>query len=339
MYEKFYDALVSEEEGALKNELNGTCQVGQMLLQGYEQQIENGRILRKAYGYQRNDFSHDERMRLFDLSFEMSFFDGAEDKQVPWGSDHLYFRADDDQRTVMSGQVLLRGLFDKVVLEKFAADGTYPNIRLHIADRVQDVLGANRKTCPRLEEMEQAALNSPEYQAFNNSDQLNSARWYAKDKLGSDSVELLDCLMTSICTDRALPEAVDDYGSTGGDGSMFETLAEADITSYTMVMKYNDSEFAKLSMAPVSWWMEIFVHCNLDYTLTYHTTQLWAEIMDNINPYLDKLGSTEKPPAPRFALFSGHDTTLMPLLASLDPGLWNDTDWAPYASMLLIEVG
>jgi ubiquitin-like domain-containing CTD phosphatase 1 len=28
----------------------------------------------------------------------------------------------------------------------------------------------------------------------------------------------------------------------------------------------------------------------------------------------------------------------MPLLASIGPNLWNDTDWPPYASMLLIEI-
>lgn len=61
--------------------------------------------------------------------------------------------------------------------------------------------------------------------------------------------------------------------------------------------------------------------------------------MENINPYLEQSDPSGGTPAPRFALFSGHDTTVMPLLASIDPGLWNDTDWAPYASMMLIEVG
>jgi hypothetical protein len=28
----------------------------------------------------------------------------------------------------------------------------------------------------------------------------------------------------------------------------------------------------------------------------------------------------------------------MPLLALIGPKLWNNTDWAPYASMLLIEI-
>ena len=42
--------------------------------------------------------------------------------------------------------------------------------------------------------------------------------------------------------------------------------------------------------------------------------------------------------APRLSIFSGHDDTLMPLLASLGPNLWNETDFPPYASMLLLEV-
>jgi len=66
---------------------------------------------------------------------------------------------------------------------------------------------------------------------------------------------------------------------------------------------------------------------------------LWAEIMDNIYYFVDKdsiPGSNFS--SPKLALFSGHDTTIMPLLASLGPKLWNDTDWAPYASMFIIEV-
>jgi hypothetical protein len=68
---------------------------------------------------------------------------------------------------------------------------------------------------------------------------------------------------------------------------------------------------------------------------------LWAEIMENIRPWItleeDQIDE-DMVMAPKLALFSGHDSTLMPLLASLGPKLWNDTDWAPYASMFLIEV-
>ena len=67
LFEKQYDAL----KEPLSNELGGTCQVGQLLLRGYEQELRNGRYLRSAYLYDaENPYSHDERMRLLDTSFE-----------------------------------------------------------------------------------------------------------------------------------------------------------------------------------------------------------------------------------------------------------------------------
>jgi ubiquitin-like domain-containing CTD phosphatase 1 len=55
--------------------------------------------------------------------------------------------------------------------------------------------------------------------------------------------------------------------------------------------------------------------------------------MDNIQPIL----SREDSPPNKLALFSGHDTTLAPLLVSLGPNVWNG-EWPPYASMLIIEI-
>jgi ubiquitin-like domain-containing CTD phosphatase 1 len=66
---------------------------------------------------------------------------------------------------------------------------------------------------------------------------------------------------------------------------------------------------------------------------------LWKEIMANILPIVD---SDRHPPSgtppPKLALFSGHDTTLMPLLATLGARVWSGTEWAPYASMVMIEI-
>jgi hypothetical protein len=62
---------------------------------------------------------------------------------------------------------------------------------------------------------------------------------------------------------------------------------------------------------------------------------LWAEILTNIRPVIDANDRT--PPPNRLALFSGHDTTILPLLVSLGPNVW-DGKWSPYASMMIIEV-
>lgn len=68
---------------------------------------------------------------------------------------------------------------------------------------------------------------------------------------------------------------------------------------------------------------------------------LWKEIMTNILPIVDSTNhpsSTSGMPPPKLALFSGHDTTLMPILATLGEEVWNGEEWAPYASMIQVEI-
>ena len=86
----------------------------------------------------------------------------------------------------------------------------------------------------------------------------------------------------------------------------------------TFPYKYNDAALAKLGMGP-----------------------LWKEIMTNILPIVGANTNytyDEESTPPKLALFSGHDTTLMPILATLGPDVWSGTEWAPYASMILIEI-
>jgi hypothetical protein len=82
-----------------KNNLNGTCQEGQLIKQGYEQQIFNGRLLRDAYIYDGGNEGHDPRLQLFDTS-RRDFY--------PFEQPHLRYRSDDDQRTLASGQIHCR---------------------------------------------------------------------------------------------------------------------------------------------------------------------------------------------------------------------------------------
>jgi ubiquitin-like domain-containing CTD phosphatase 1 len=42
--------------------------------------------------------------------------------------------------------------------------------------------------------------------------------------------------------------------------------------------------------------------------------------------------------APLLSLFSAHDTTILPILATLGENVWDGETWAPYASMIVIEV-
>jgi ubiquitin-like domain-containing CTD phosphatase 1 len=154
-------------------------------------------------------------------------------------------------------------------------------------------------------------------------------------------MESIDCLMTTICTDRLLPDAINDYtgdgsngrqlhsedsdGSDGSDDSaspesygknLFQRLYDFGVKRYTLSYLANDAEYSKLGMGP-----------------------LWAEIMANINGIINEeteICCPRRSPA-KLALFSGHDTTIIPLLASLGPKVW-DGQWPSYASMMLIEI-
>lgn len=77
-------------------------------------------------------------------------------------------------------------------------------------------------------------------------------------------------------------------------------------------MTHNDGAYAKLGMGP-----------------------LWSEILENIRSIID---ADDGQPLPNhLALISGHDTTILPLLVTLGPDVW-DGQWPPYASMMIIEV-
>ena len=200
LFDKKYDALNDPKHG-LTNHLNGTCQEAQLLLQGYEQALTNGRQLREAYLFTEGTYTHEERMRLFDTS-------GT--SVPPWDATNLYLRSDDNERTLMTGQVVLRGLFQPE-LEKRASSNhynTYPTIPVHTADRNRDVMGGHAGTCPRLQELQREAESSHEYHVFSNSLESQEVQTFMKSQLASSDPGLFDCLMTTVCTDRPLPDAL-----------------------------------------------------------------------------------------------------------------------------------
>jgi Histidine phosphatase superfamily (branch 2) len=386
LFEKQYTAL-HEPAANLSNALLGTCELGQLLLQGYEQQITNGHHLRNAYVYDGSVVqSHDERMRLIDISSTASTKSSSPDKL--WHESNVYYRSDDDQRTLMSGQVLLRGLFGPEI-QKYYQEANqnnknannqhrlpFPVIPVHTADRSRDIMDANEGACPRLAEMHERLVRSKDYQSLVHSSEAQTLRRFVNNVLfrgasppsptntpitdGPEPVDailmldVMDCLMTTMCTDRPLPAALDDYtgpptpSSSGGDNNrrwqqrqrrrrqqqddddpefqnMFQRLYDYHVARTALLFRANNAEYAKLAMAPL--WVEILPHL--------------LGAMEN-SPALDSItktaasSSTTVTPA-KLALFSGHDTTLMPLLASLGPDVW-DGQWAPYAASLIIEI-
>jgi hypothetical protein len=312
--------------------------MGQLILRGYDQEIVNGEHLRQAYLYDDRNMAHDPKMRLIDVS--------GQDNKFAWGPTNIYYRVDDDQRTIMSGQVLMRGMLGPEIKTFFDSAKHYPVIPLHTVDRENDIVDPNEHTCPRLTEIRERFERSYQYRSFNQSPEAVQLRSFMKNVLNIDGdMEALDCLMTTICTDRPLPAVINDYIGGGGDGNdrrredgdsndsdsddsdsddgpstnsygtnLFQRLYDFDVKKYALNILANDSEYAKFAMAP-----------------------LWAEIMANINGIIDEQDTICCPErhTVKLALFSGHDTTLIPLLASLNA--W-DGIWPAYASMMLIEI-
>ncbi|KAL7562211.1 hypothetical protein ACA910_013466 [Epithemia clementina (nom. ined.)] len=325
--DKEYTAL-KDPNNNLSNLWGGTCQRGQLIMQGYDQELQNGKFLRDAYVYQGDgDYGHDRRLRLLDATTVL-----RDDATL---QANVYYRSDDEQRTLMSGQLVLRGMLQDE-LDRYYKSATtrhHPVMSLHVADRERDILDANLAICPRLKEIQDRFHKSQEYQAFLESPEVQLLNAFKENVLGGGAGDI-DCLMTTICTDRELPAAVDDYegeeigssnlflsqsSTTGGDREnpygdhLFQRLAEVSAAPVNLMYLANNAEFSKVAMGP-----------------------LWSEILHHIKAA--SRGETVGNPTPaKLSLFSGHDSTLIPLLASL--GVWKLTDWWPsYASMMLIEV-
>ncbi|KAG7337482.1 kynurenine 3-monooxygenase [Nitzschia inconspicua] len=313
LVEKVYDAFRGESADSIyKNQLNGTCQEAQLIEQGVQQQISNGMALRDAYIYDGSNDNQDSRLRLFDTT---------EKGMYPFQEPVLRYRSDDDQRTLASGQILLTTMFEQELNSYRTAEGRNPVIPHHTADRHVDILSP-KAGCPTHKEAERQALGSKEYQDFIQSDESKNVLRLLKEGVGiaNPTGSLVDCLMTAICTDRSLPPALDDFGKEEQDdvwtkeyGShRFQRVVDYMIQNHTIINRYNDGQWSKVVMAP-----------------------MWAEIMDYMMPSLLPDDNNDRV---KFALYSGHDSTLAPLMASLSPRLWNATSFPWYASMMIIEI-
>lgn len=86
LYRKLYD-------GSL-NYLGGNCYTGQLLSEGYQQELTNGGFLYDAY--------IDGPLPLFPTN----------EWELLNTSTEIYLRSDDEQRTLMSGQILMRTFFN-----------------------------------------------------------------------------------------------------------------------------------------------------------------------------------------------------------------------------------
>lgn len=121
--------------------------------------------------------------------------------------------------------------------------------------------------------------------------------------------------MTTVCTERPLP----DGGNTPAQIYMNESIFNRTIAhfewQYEYLNRYNNSQWAKLAMGNTAW----HVRTNL------------------LNIIYNSSSSLHTSTPLKLALFSGHDTTIQPFLAAILRENW-DGHWPGYASMVTIEV-
>jgi hypothetical protein len=231
--EKIYDAFLGEKvPSPYRNTMNGTCQDGQLIQQGYDQQIQNGQYLRDAYVYDdmaaaeagglpSTPDSSDPRLRLFTTS-TLNDMGAKRDSNGNSNSNKyfldgvLHYRSDDDQRTLASGQVLLSSMFGpEAVAYRRGHNGNIPIIAHHTADKDNDIVSSRRGTtfCPKQKDVMKRGMASDSYHDFFYSNESLTMRQLIDDELEPEGVEFggTDCMMTSMCTDRGIPDVINDY--------------------------------------------------------------------------------------------------------------------------------
>jgi hypothetical protein len=219
LFDKQYDGLERPEH----NYLGGTCVVGQLLREGYDQHYLNGQILRDTYLRNTNN-------QTFMNLFQVVLFNGLLVTVVPSTSESIrssmYLRSDDEQRTLLSLQILFESFLgyggdNNATLSTSnnsrPADAVVPTVvPLHTADLSLDVMDENDSVCPMLDVIWEQAQQSSEYIERTNQAQTNGGIiQQIQSTLGTPDDMLLDghgkkfvdCLMTQYCTEgRDVPE-------------------------------------------------------------------------------------------------------------------------------------
>jgi hypothetical protein len=178
-----------------------------------------------------------------------------------------------------------------------------------------DSIYPNDDVCPRLNTLEDSIYATPEYLAFNTSAPIQQLTTELNAILGEgywfwDYV--LDCFMTTVCTDRPIPSGNPSTGIVMNQAIFNATISAVEFTQ-DYLMSYNNSQWAKLAMGNTIW-----------HSRTYLQSLLNNSTANNTNPY-------------KFVMFSGHDTTIQPVLSALLKENWNEL-WPGYASMITIEI-
>lgn len=248
LYRKIYDGSA--------NYYGGNCMTGQLIYQGFSQETGLGVILKNTY-----------------LIGNKTLF--ASDNWEDIDNSLIYLRSDDQQRTLESGQLTLHSMFnisDEIIID------------WHTGDYGLDQIYPNSAVCPRLDVVQGNAYASSEFIAENTSTTVNDLTSTLNNIFGSGYwswYNVLDCLMTTVCTNREVPDSVTGIGQAMNNEIFNATIAQAELT-FAYQLLYNDSQYSKLALGNIAW-------------------HIRTSLENAVNREADAL---------KFALFAGHDTTV-----------------------------
>jgi len=215
--------------------------------------------------------------------------------QQDWKT-QLYVRSTFMKRAVQSAQAFLQGLLASVALQD-------EKVSIHVLDKKEENLFPNSYQCPRIKELYAAARklladNKEEFVM----PELKAGYWNLQSPL--DFIRLRDVIISREA--HGLPPLESDDGTKLPCREVVERGHRA---MSHLVLGYNEKmreESLKLSGGLL-------------------LNELLSHMKDRI----------QGKPSPKCYLYSGHDTTLLPLLCMLQ--LYND-EWPPFGSFLAIEL-
>lgn len=230
--------------------------------------------------------------------------DGLLPTELPrYGQTGLSLRSSSIERAIVSGQELVAGL-----VNGSASEGQSRALLWAVGEPETEWIYPNVQACPRLAELENDAIDA---YASDSAIAASEARTRAslESAVGQGALETLrgnvalDCLMANVC------QAAVDPGAALPAGLSTPLLADAwaAIEAFEAhLVAHGGAAWSKLAMA-----------------------RLGRELLQHSRAAVEqRLGR------PKLALWSGHDTTVMPLMAALGV---HDGHWAPYAANFVVE--
>ncbi|KAK3838175.1 MAG: histidine phosphatase superfamily [Linnemannia gamsii] len=225
-----------------------------------------------------------------------------------YDADTVHIRSTDVWRTKQSAEHLMAGMYGVQGKPKSA---THPVLKIHTLPTEIDYLTLNAGACPRISQLRSEIEKTSEVLKRLKDDNVGFSKQLTR-ILGAEKPwsGYMDTILPRICHNKPL-QCREDGNEGGLDNCINETISNKilDNVAIQTTEMYRDAEgvfdVLRLGMGPLA-----------------------GDIKDN-------LLAAKAQGRVRLSFYSGHDTTVLPLLGLFDA---EDMRWPPYASNILVEL-